>query len=225
MQDSPSDPLGRPPAFFTGDHLALDFVNSRSTPLGIWTDWLRNGPEFIDWLEEAGAIEAAHASRFREDAGARQALDEVAERARTLREWLRGFIARYAGRELTAKAVAELGPLNDLLARSDCLWQVGDDADLALASGPGQRALRLQRVRRWSTPEQLLQPLAEAIADLVCNQDFRLVRTCEGKACILLFLDKTKSHARRWCSMALCGNRAKAAAHRARASQKRDSSR
>ena len=40
------------------------------------------------------------AARFREDAGAREALDEVAERARTLREWLRGFVARHAGREI-----------------------------------------------------------------------------------------------------------------------------
>ncbi|MGO9268383.1 MAG: CGNR zinc finger domain-containing protein [Candidatus Binataceae bacterium] len=30
-----------------------------------------------------------------------------------------------------------------------------------------------------------------------------------------MFLDRTKAHARRWCSMAVCGNRAKAA-HRSR---------
>ncbi len=218
-----SAPQSRPPALFTGDHLALDFVNTRSAPHGVWTDWLHGGIELVDWLEEAGAIEAADATRHREDAGAREVLNEVAERARTLREWLRGFIARHAGREVGAEAAPELGPLNDLLARSDSYWQVGAGGDpgatLALDQGP----LRLQRVRRWTKPEQLLQPLAEAIADLVCNEDFRLIRACEGKGCVLLFLDKTKSHARRWCSMALCGNRAKAAAHRARTSRKRKS--
>jgi predicted RNA-binding Zn ribbon-like protein len=81
--------------------------------------------------------------------------------------------------------------------------------------------LRLRRVRRWTTPEQLLLPLAEAIGDLVCNADFRLIRACEGAACSLTFLDRTKAHARRWCSMAVCGNRAKAAAHRARESNRR----
>jgi predicted RNA-binding Zn ribbon-like protein len=213
----------RPPAFFTGDHLALDFVNSRSTPLGVWTEWLRDGPDLLDWLEEAGAIEAVDATRFREDASAREALDEVAERARTLREWLRGFVARHAGQELGAEAAAQLGPLNDLLARSDCFWQVGAGGDAEDASTARQRPLCLQRARRWTSPQQLLQPLAEAIADLVCNDDFRLIRACEGKACVLLFLDKTKAHARRWCSMTLCGNRAKAAAHRARASSKLNS--
>ena len=203
--------------------MALDFINSRSTPLGVWTDRLCDGFELVDWLEEAGAIKEADARRFREDAGVRQRLDDVAERARTLREWLRGFVARHAGRELGTEAAAQLGPLNDLLARSDCFWQVeaGDNAGAALAID--QRPLCLQRVRRWTTPQQLLQPLAEAIADLVCNEDFRLIRACEGKVCVLFFLDKTKSHARRWCSMAICGNRAKAAAHRARASRKRKS--
>jgi predicted RNA-binding Zn ribbon-like protein len=223
MENLPPHPKPRPPAFFNGDHLALDFVNSRSTPLGVWTDWLRDGIDLLDWLEEAGAIEGADASRFREDSGAREALDEVAERARTLREWLRGFVARHAGRAIGAEAAAELGPLNDLLARSDSYWQVEAGGDPGAAPAPDQGLLRLQRVRRWTTPEQLLQPLAEAIADLVCNEDFRLIRACEGKACVLLFLDKTKSHARRWCSMRLCGNRAKAAAHRARASRNRKS--
>jgi predicted RNA-binding Zn ribbon-like protein len=219
----PPSLVSRAPACFTGDHLALDFVNSRSTPLGVWTEWLGDGIELLNWLEEAGAIEGTDATRFREDVRAGKALDEVAERARTLREWLRGFIARHAGREIGAEAVADLGPLNDLLARSDSYWQVAGWRDPGAALAPDQRPLRLQRGRRWTTPEQLLQPLAEAIADLVCNEDFRLIRTCEGKACVLLFLDRTKAHARRWCSMALCGNRAKAAAHRARAARDRSS--
>jgi predicted RNA-binding Zn ribbon-like protein len=219
----PSDPKLRPPVFFTGDHLALDFVNSRSTPLGVWTDRLANGVELLDWLEEAGAIDGTDASRFREDANVSKALDEVAERARTLREWLRGFVARHSGREIGAEASADLGPLNDLLTRSDSFWQVKPERDPRRAPLADQGPLRLQRARRWTTPEQLLQPLAESIADLVCIEDFRLIRTCEGKGCVLLFLDKTKSHARRWCSMALCGNRAKAAAHRARTSRDRKS--
>ena len=42
------------------------------------------------------------------------------------------------------------------------------------------------------------------------------VKACEGAACTLLFVDHTRSRARRWCSMAICGNRAKQAAHRRR---------
>jgi predicted RNA-binding Zn ribbon-like protein len=42
------------------------------------------------------------------------------------------------------------------------------------------------------------------------------VKACEGTNCTLLFADHTRRRARRWCSMAICGNRAKQAAHRER---------
>ncbi len=70
------------------------------------------------------------------------------------------------------------------------------------------RRCGLRRIRRWESPDELLLPIAEAAADLVCSADFRLIRACEGHACTLLFLDRTKAHGRRWCSMAVCGNRA-----------------
>ena len=65
-------------------------------------------------------------------------------------------------------------------------------------------------------PEALLPPIGEALADLVSTEDFTQVKACEGPACTLLFADHTRGHARRWCSMAICGNRAKQAAHRSR---------
>ncbi|HKN11149.1 MAG TPA: CGNR zinc finger domain-containing protein, partial [Pseudomonadota bacterium] len=46
--------------------------------------------------------------------------------------------------------------------------------------------------------------------------DFSNVKACEGHACTLMFVDRTRGRARRWCSMAACGNRAKQAAHRNR---------
>ncbi|MES6429106.1 CGNR zinc finger domain-containing protein [Cutibacterium acnes] len=42
------------------------------------------------------------------------------------------------------------------------------------------------------------------------------MKACEGPACTLMFADHTRARARRWCSMAVCGNRAKQAAHRSR---------
>jgi len=53
------------------------------------------------------------------------------------------------------------------------------------------------------------------MADLVCDADFTVGRNCQGPTCTMLFLDTTKGRARRWCSMAVCGNRAKQAKHRA----------
>src|SRR5262249_31526717 len=119
-----------------------------------------------------------------------------------------GFVTRHMGKPITAGAAKGLGPLNDLLAGGDSYPVIG-------ATGVEQ-GLQLRRVRRWESSEELLQPLAESAADLICSVDFRLIRACRGSVCTLLFLDQTKAHSRRWCSMAVCGNRAKAAAHRAR---------
>ncbi len=190
---------------FIGDHLAIDFRNSFVGPSGEPHDWLSDGQGLLDWLVQAGAIDAAAARRLR---GARS-LDSVAAEARGLRDWLKAFLGRHAGRELKAEAVRELAPLNRLLERA----QAYNVVETALS--PDEKRLVWRQKRRWA-PEQLLMPIAEAIGDLVCDADFRLVRHCEGNGCVLMFYDRTKAHGRRWCSMAICGNRAKAAAHRAR---------
>ncbi len=199
----------RPPAFFVGEHLALDFLNTTATPRGSRVEWLGNGRDLVDWLEQAKSIEPVAAARFRELRG--DALDEVARRTREFRQWMRGFVGARMGKPLRASAAA-VAPLNELLVMDRSFPRVeagGRDAE-------GGHRLLLRRVHRWESPGELLQPIAEAAADLICNQDFRLIRSCEGSGCTLLFLDRSKAHARRWCSMAVCGNRAKAAASRAR---------
>ncbi|MGY4285957.1 putative RNA-binding Zn ribbon-like protein [Bradyrhizobium sp. LM2.7] len=42
------------------------------------------------------------------------------------------------------------------------------------------------------------------------------MKACEGHDCTMFFADHTRRRARRWCTMAICGNRAKQAAHRSR---------
>jgi predicted RNA-binding Zn ribbon-like protein len=218
-----------PPPILVGEHLAMDFLNSSATPSGERVEWLRDGAGLLDWLEHAGAIDAAAAATFWTDRKARSRLDSVAAEARHLRAWLRAFVEKHAGRDLRASAAAELAPLNRLLEKDSGYWQIEartrdvsrSSARSESGSGSGSGgALQQRRVRRWTMPEDLLQPIGDAIADLVCHADFRLIRACEGAACTLMFLDRTKAHGRRWCSMAVCGNRAKAAAHRARAARR-----
>jgi predicted RNA-binding Zn ribbon-like protein len=62
---------------------------------------------------------------------------------------------------------------------------------------------------------QLRLDIATATMDIL-RHDTRRIRRCARPACILLFLDVSKSGRRRWCDMAVCGNRAKVAAHHAR---------
>lgn len=198
-------PAGERPPLLLADHPALDFLNSRASPVGAEVERISNGRALMRWLAAVGFVgsdmlEAVIAGP------AGDTLDAVAAEARALREWLRGFAAEHAGRELTAAALADLGPLNALLAEDAAYRQVQASQNALAWTGPWRRAL----------PQAVLQPLASAIGDLVCEADFRRLRRCEGQGCTLWFLDRTKGGHRRWCSMALCGNRAKASAHRRR---------
>lgn len=60
---------------------------------------------------------------------------------------------------------------------------------------------------------QAVTLLAEAAARLLTEKDLTLVRRCENPACVLHFYDTSRNHRRRWCSMDICGNRMKVAAH------------
>jgi predicted RNA-binding Zn ribbon-like protein len=207
-------PLDRPAAIFVGNHLALDFLNTVATPQGAIVDWLRDGQDLVRWLQDAQVVESLIAARTR--SWRRDSLDEVAGQARDFRKWLREFVMARMGKPLHASARA-IAPLNDLLARDKSFPRVG----VAKGGADAGRRLVLHRLRRWESPEELIDPLVEAAADLICHQNFRWIRSCEGSGCCLMFLDRTKGHARRWCSMAVCGNRAKVQAHRAKAARKR----
>jgi predicted RNA-binding Zn ribbon-like protein len=198
---------GRPPAIFVGGAAGLDFLNSIATPVDIPVDWIDDGEGLLSWLAQAKLVPAEALARIRARPGE---LDKVAAEARRLREWFRGFLRRHGGHPLTAKDLAELEPLNRLLARDDSFSRI------VPRPGSADAPLQLRIERNWSTAEALLLPIAQALAELVCTEDLSSVKACEGPVCTLHFLDRTRGHARRWCSMAICGNRAKQAAHRQR---------
>ena len=199
----------RPPAIFVGDALGLDFLNSIATPVDVAIDWIEDGEGLASWLDQAKLVPADAFASIRARALPGE-LDKVAGQARVLREWFRGFVQSHKGRPLTAEDLTQLEPLNRLLER--------DESFSRIVPGPagGYRLLELETIRRWRTPESLLLPIGEALAQLVCTEDFSNVKACEGPVCTLIFVDHTRGRARRWCSMALCGNRAKQAAHRLR---------
>ena len=195
----------RPPANFIANSAGLDFLNSIATPVDQPVDWLDSGDGLVAWLTQAELVPADALKALARQAAPGER-DKVAGQARTLREWFRGFVRKHMGRPLTPKALRELGPLNALLERDDMFSRINGDGD----------HLELQTTRRWRSPESLLMPIGEALARCVCDDDFVSIRACEGHACTLIFADRTRRQGRRWCSMAVCGNRAKQAAHRHR---------
>jgi predicted RNA-binding Zn ribbon-like protein len=182
------------PAFvFLGDHPVLDFLNSLPRVNGELVDLWNDDEDVLRWLAHAG---------IRANGSAEMEPLALLHAARLLRE----IIHKAIERRKSEKPV-DVRPLNAFLAKCE--------SHLELITLP-QRSLEVER--RWEarTPEQLLAPIAEAAAELLATGDFDLVRECEDQECVLWFYDRTKSHQRRWCSMAICGNRNKVAAFRER---------
>lgn len=203
----------RLPAFFIADAPGLDFLNSIATPVDEVVEWIGCGEDLLEWLRQAGLVPRDVLDSVRESALPGE-LDTVAAQARALREWFRAFVHKHKGKPLRPSVLPELEPLNALLARDEVYGRiVARPPDHAKKA---RSALGWQAQRRWRSPESLLLPIAKALAELICEEDFTRIKGCEGSACVLLFMDRTNSGARRWCSMAICGNRAKQSALRAR---------
>jgi predicted RNA-binding Zn ribbon-like protein len=186
-----------------GGHLALDFLNTVTGEGEARIDAIGDGPGWIDWLRMRQVVPPSVLERL--SAGPTRLARSAAE-ARGLREWWRAFVRRHAGRAPSVRSSAELDPINALLAQD--VRQVR----LEVVSG----SVEWRDERQWAGPGSLLYPVAEALGEFLRDGDFRYVRHCAGLGCTRWFLDGSRGHRRRWCDMAVCGNRTKAREHRAR---------
>ncbi len=191
---APERPASHPEFMTVGDHPALDFLNTVPIVEGARTDLLQTDQDVLDWMKNAGWPGDMDPSKVR--AGS------LVKAARSLRDTVRGLVER-------RKAGKRIDPagLNAYLTEARSYMEL-----VAEKNG----ALQLQRRWKRRTAEEILAPLAESAADLLVHGDFELIRGCESEGCVLWFYDRTKSHRRRWCSMAACGNRHKVAEYRKR---------
>jgi predicted RNA-binding Zn ribbon-like protein len=195
----------QPPFELTGGALCLDFTNTmaRGAEEGSRDRCWSSYEDLVAWSREAGALESQQASRMLGRGRMRSAEATAAlQHARSLREALFAvFSASAAGRAVPGEALEEL---NERLP-------------MALSK------LRLVKQRRgysWSwrdaSPalEAMLWPVVRSAAELLTSAELSRVRECAAERCAWLFLDKSKNQSRRWCDMAVCGNRDKARRHR-----------
>jgi len=60
---------------------------------------------------------------------------------------------------------------------------------------------------------RVARPLIAAATDLLLSPDRARIKECDDDGCGWLFVDHSKNGSRRWCSMDLCGSRAKMRTH------------
>ena len=170
---------------FIGGEVALDFLN---------TEIVRDG-EPVDLLGDVAALERwMHEAELGRVPVSTAALRE----ARRLRAALREVAGALADGKPPRRAAVQL--IDRELRRG-----IGS---LALRASEGTFAVEFEPRHRDA---RFL--LARAAATFLASADPTRIRRCGGTNCILFFYDATKSATRRWCSMAGCGNRMKAALH------------
>ena len=193
-----------PDFLFVANDFCLDFVNTEVILGGVRTDLLRNFADFAEWLEKAGIVSGKDARRLTAEWRGTPEAKRTLLAARELRSVLRSSVEMVVK---TGRVPALL--VNDLNRHLRNPRQVTE-----VISVKG----RLQTQSHWllEKPEDLVVPVAQLAANFFSSVDYSAIRKCENPDCILFFHDTSKNHTRRWCSMGLCGNRAKVSAFRER---------
>lgn len=193
----------------SGDHshaISLEetftFLNTIELESGALVDRFSSFDDATDWLLEHGIVHADRRSGHSRPKGSSAA--DALERIRSVRRAMREVADAVAhgrpadraalvevNRALQARERIELVPAGDGVSIGHS--HVGDPIDDALA--------------------RLAEPL---VAEIRAGRTDR-VRICADDTCRWVFHDDSRAGRRRWCNMATCGNRAKAARHRARA--------
>ncbi len=161
-------------------------------------EMLPDGGALARWLGAAGLVNERESARLMR----RWAAPEFAagvKRLREFRERVRGTVLKMEQGDLVSPAA--LKDLNGLLMDFPDVEEVA------------QVGASLERRRHFSPeiPEHAFAPLADAFANLLTGTAVSRIRKCES--CVLHFYDTSKKGTRIWCSMNLCGNRAKVAAY------------
>jgi predicted RNA-binding Zn ribbon-like protein len=186
--------MPNPTSHLVAGRLALDFANLAPSAHDLSWD------EFVSFLFDARLVSEDRAARLRPLLSTEpQAVDAVLLRILRLRESLRAIFSATVNEKPFPASWVE--PINEILRITE-----GHDE---LVSHKG--AWSLQFVARESGLDWLLAALARSAAELLVEGPRAPIRRCANPSCRLFFYDDSRTHRRRWCSMALCGNRHKVA--------------
>jgi len=179
----------------------LDYVNSvewRNSPNPV--DHYTSYADVVSWAIATGVISLENGTLIKVYAEknprkTKQSFQKIIR----LRESLSGILSNIARGDIVEKA--DLGQLNAHVLEA-------------------QRASRLEPFSRgirwgWGVEEGhldlILWSVALQAATLLTSEKVTRIGECEDdRGCGYLFLDESKNHSRRWCTMQSCGNRAKA---------------
>jgi len=186
--------------YFIGNNLALDLANTLAADSdGRDVDLIGSFDDLIDWALETQILDRRRAVDAKRDSD-KALRSSLMRQTKELRTVLKSMAAALvAGRAIPNAAIDRI---NSVLAKKDSHYEIVRTSDgFKSRSNIGYEDVR-----------DLMLLVAESAMHLLCYGDLSLIRKCSNPACVLFFYDTSKRHGRKWCSMNVCGNRAKAAA-------------
>ena len=181
-----------------GGELCLDFVNTlnghtRSSP----HEYLHDFQDLLLWGRHAGALSLAETAVLQKEAAQRpEQAQAIYCRSLELREGLfRIFSALAQGRRVEGRDLEQLNATWQASQRHTRLVPTGDRFAVGWDDEP--------------CLESVLRRAAASAIQLLTSGRVAQMRACSGEGCDWLFIDDSRNHLRRWCSMDECGNRAK----------------
>jgi predicted RNA-binding Zn ribbon-like protein len=178
--------------YFVGGVLCIDFINTfdhRNRPPEF--DFLPDRKTFLEWGRARGSLP-------RRDLAAAAAGGASMTRVRRVREGIYRVLEPFARSQSPSGA--------DLAAFNELLRETAGKLEL-IASAGGYRL----ECPSGDPAERILCGAVRSAAELLLSNRPERIRQCPG--CGWLFYDATRNRSRRWCTMKICGNRAKARRH------------
>ena len=188
-----------------GGVLALDFVNTRSglgTPDEV--EHLQEPVNLLEWAEHAGTVTSRETRALRSELKSGPEGPDMLMRARSARQAIYDVAsALAAGRKPPERSLSQVRDLASETMKAAKLTRSRD----------GTFELSFRGARAF---DAVVGPVALSMYDLLREGSFERLKQCPQPDCGWLFYDRSKNNSRRWCDMAVCGNRMKAQRHRSR---------
>lgn len=181
-----------------GGEPCLDFANTvNGHTRSSRHEYLHDFRDLVLWSQHATLVTPKQAKVLLKNATAQpSAAAHVYRTAIALREVIfRVFAALAIGGE------PDQGDLNQLSAA----WQ---EAQRHACVAPFQTGFSIT----WDddpTFKRIPRSMCISAINLLTSEKIKQIRECAGEHCDWLFIDSSRNHLRRWCSMDECGNRAK----------------
>jgi predicted RNA-binding Zn ribbon-like protein len=162
---------------------------------------LLNYEDLITWLASAKLFSRSNLTRALEEWRGKPVAERVFKQALTLRNCL----DEMANEIVQARSV----PRGAVQAINEVIGKPSGTTRLLKTARGFERRFEPD----LNEPTQLLVPVGESAASMLCTGDLSRVKECANAGCDAFFYDTSKNRGRRWCTTTGCGNRMRVAAY------------